>query len=120
MRVKFVGVLDPYFETGTEGTVWSLIEDGKPGYDGLRQIENGDHLTIYMENGAKFFLTPISFVTGKSDGQNIRSTRAMGNHLPSAPGFIGPNKAGSPMTGQSFSFIHIFKAMRASRHYARN
>ena len=41
------GVLDAYFETGTEGVIWSVYEDGKTGYDGLNCLHTGDHLTIY-------------------------------------------------------------------------
>lgn len=41
------GVLDAYFETGTEGVIWSVYEDGKTGYDGLNCLHLGDHLTIY-------------------------------------------------------------------------
>ena len=53
--MKIIGVLEPYFETGTEGTVWSIFEDGKEGYDGLHMIEEGDHLTIYGENNEVLF-----------------------------------------------------------------
>ena len=53
--MKIIGVLEPYFETGTEGTVWSIFEDGKEGYDGLHMIEERDHLTIYGENNEVLF-----------------------------------------------------------------
>ncbi len=49
------GVLDPYFETGTEGIVWSLCEDGKEGYDGLNILEKGDQLKVYGEKGNILF-----------------------------------------------------------------
>jgi len=41
------GVLDRFFETGTEGIVWSVYEDGMTGYDGLNCLSTGDHLTIF-------------------------------------------------------------------------
>ena len=48
---KYEGVLHAWFETGLEGLVWALIEDGKEGYDALKVIENGDHLTVYSGDG---------------------------------------------------------------------
>jgi hypothetical protein len=42
-----IGKLDPFFETGTEGVIWSVYEDGKQGYDGLQCLDYGDLLTIY-------------------------------------------------------------------------
>lgn len=52
---KYVGVLEPWFETGTEGIIWSVQEDGKDGYDGLNVIKAGDHLTVYDEKGKTYF-----------------------------------------------------------------
>jgi len=44
------GTLDPFFETGTEGIIWSVYETGKTGYDGLNCLENGDYLKIFDIN----------------------------------------------------------------------
>ncbi len=44
------GVPYAFFETGTEGVMWSVLEDGKSGYDALNIIEEGDHLTIYAND----------------------------------------------------------------------
>ena len=41
------GVISEFFETGTEGVLWSFCEDGKKGYNGLHILEAGDYLTIY-------------------------------------------------------------------------
>ena len=40
------GVLEDFSETGTEGLVWSVLEDGERDYAGIHTIEEGDHLTI--------------------------------------------------------------------------
>lgn len=44
--MKIEGRLDPYFETGTEGVVWSLMDPRIPGYDGLFNLDDGDTLTV--------------------------------------------------------------------------
>jgi hypothetical protein len=60
MRRALTGVLFLYSETGTEGGWWSFQDDrhikgGKDGknvlwsYEGLHQLEDGDHLTIYSK-----------------------------------------------------------------------
>lgn len=54
---KFTGVLDYWFETGTEGLVWVLIEDGKDehSYDAMKFPEAGDHLKVWGEKGKVIF-----------------------------------------------------------------
>ena len=44
---RFEGKLFDWFETGLEGVVWALQDDLHEGYDGLRVIEKGDHLTVF-------------------------------------------------------------------------
>jgi len=49
------GVLEPFFETGTEGVCWSVYEDGKTGYEGLHQMGGGEHLRIIGREGETLF-----------------------------------------------------------------
>jgi hypothetical protein len=43
----YFGMLEPFSETGTEGTIWSICEYGKVSYDALHCLEEGDELTVY-------------------------------------------------------------------------
>lgn len=43
----YCGVLIDWFETGLEGVVWALKEDGVEGYEGIHVIEAGDELTVF-------------------------------------------------------------------------
>jgi len=41
------GELYGFFETGTEGTIWTVIQDGLQGYESIVDIKENDHLKIY-------------------------------------------------------------------------
>lgn len=43
---KVYGRLDAFFETGTEGVIWSVIDPGLPAYDGLWSLRDGDQLSV--------------------------------------------------------------------------
>lgn len=49
------GVLEDFFETGTEGVIWSVYDDDNRGYDGLHTIEEGDQLTICDQLGHRIW-----------------------------------------------------------------
>ncbi len=55
MAKKIRGVLFAYCETGTEGIMWSVYEDGKTGYAGLHCLSNGNHLKIFNVDGTVLF-----------------------------------------------------------------
>jgi hypothetical protein len=56
---RVVGTLEPYFETGTEGIVWSLHTSGVPGYDGLNCLKKGDDLLVYNPDGTALWAGEI-------------------------------------------------------------
>jgi len=43
------GRCEAFCETGTEGIIWSVYEDGKTGYDGLNPLHEGDFLKIFND-----------------------------------------------------------------------
>lgn len=45
--LRVVGELDAFFETGTEGVVWSMHWAGIPGYTGLIPFRDGDRIVAY-------------------------------------------------------------------------
>jgi len=45
------GFLFAFFETGTEGVIWSLLDHGLPGYDSLRPLRDGDELRVLDDAG---------------------------------------------------------------------
>ena len=73
---RVVGLLDPFFETGTEGIIWSVIDDDARGYDALAPLIDGDYLfiedlerAIVWEGEIKFEYTSNYVKRGASGGQ---------------------------------------------------
>jgi len=52
---EYSGVLDWFFETGTEGLCWVLRQDNKRGIKALVFIRKGDQLTVYGEDNSVVF-----------------------------------------------------------------
>ncbi len=82
--IKYYGVISSFFETGCEGMEWFFYEDGRVGYEGLRSIENGDHLLIFEEDGTVIFDDKI--VQDREAGWKWRSKKFKIKQ-PSALGF---------------------------------
>jgi len=51
----YKGILDAFFETGTEGYLWVLVKDGMSGYEALEYLEKGDRLKVYNADGTIAF-----------------------------------------------------------------
>lgn len=49
------GYINEFFETGCEGVMWKLFQDGKTGYECLVNIDEGDHLKIFGEDNNILF-----------------------------------------------------------------
>lgn len=49
------GVLEPFWETGSEGVHWSVEEDGKLGYASLHGLRDGDWLRVFSAEGGVLF-----------------------------------------------------------------
>jgi len=52
---EFKGILYGWFETGTEGVVWTLTEDGKQGYEAMKELRTSDNLKVFAEDGSVLF-----------------------------------------------------------------
>lgn len=63
--VRYEGVLESWFETGTEGMVWVLACDTRDAkwllYDNLFILEEGDELTVWAPDGAVLFKGVLEF-----------------------------------------------------------
>jgi hypothetical protein len=51
----YTGTLHDWFETGCEGLVWILMQDGMTGYEAMVIPESRDHLKVYAEDGSVLF-----------------------------------------------------------------
>ena len=76
------GILDPFWETGTEGVMWSVQDCRLPGYDSLFCLDEGDELTVFgndgkpvwngiIEEDSKACWTPYPGNPVSSDGQPL-------------------------------------------------
>lgn len=81
---RYGGVINQFFETGTEGFMWVLEKDGFEGYDALVFIQEGDYLKVFAEDGSVAFEGEI--VPDQEAGW-MEYPLNPGNGQPSALGF---------------------------------
>lgn len=74
---KHIGKLGWFWELGIDGVLWVLEEDGKPGMDGIRLVDRGDHLKIYGDDGAVIFDGSIvpDYQIGKAEHPMIKGLK---------------------------------------------
>lgn len=48
---KIKGVLEPFFETGTEGILWALYDDEENGYQSLHILNKSNYLKVFDKDG---------------------------------------------------------------------
>ena len=48
---RITGTLDAFWETGTEGVHWAILDNALAGYDALNILRDGDYLFIEDTNG---------------------------------------------------------------------
>ncbi|MDO3382412.1 hypothetical protein [Gilvimarinus algae] len=76
------GLLIEYFETGTEGVMWALMQDGKSGYEGLVLLEAGDHIEVFEIEGPKVYdgivVPDTSIGAMQRPGSTLRQPVALG------------------------------------------
>ena len=80
-KKKIIGRLLAHSETGTEGLIWTLEENGKKDYDGHHPLKKGDHLKILNnEKNAVLFDGIINpdYETGKVSHPNNKQPNAFG------------------------------------------
>jgi hypothetical protein len=46
------GKLEAFWETGTEGVIWSLYDNNEKGYESLHCLKDGDYLEVYNDDGS--------------------------------------------------------------------
>ncbi len=54
-REKLHGFIEQFFETGCEGIMWLFFEDGKKWPECIKELADGDHLTVLGEKGEILF-----------------------------------------------------------------
>ncbi len=64
--MKYLGTLFGWYEAGPEGVYWAFAEDEKIGEDAMHLIDEGDHLTVWNEDGKVAFVGDIvqNYLTG--------------------------------------------------------
>lgn len=49
------GTLEAFYETGSEGVLWSLCDDENKKYESLHVLKNGDYLKVFDKNNQVYW-----------------------------------------------------------------
>ena len=104
------GKLMPYYETGMEGTLWSVHEDGKDGYDGLNPLENGMLLTVFNDAARTQVLWQGTIDFEKDRAQQEALLRAQ-----KYPPRLGPWGYGLPKNIHPYDWVNMFSQEKPAR-----
>lgn len=58
---RVVGLLDPFFETGTEGIIWSVVDNDLDGIGALVPLLDGDYLFVEDLEGSIIWEGEVQF-----------------------------------------------------------
>lgn len=104
------GVLCPYYETGLEGTLWCLKEDGVDGWDGLHPIEKGNILTVFNDH-ARSDIIWTDAVELELDRERQAAYLKACKYSPS----LGPWGYGLPTNIHPFDWVEMFSKEKPSQ-----
>ena len=104
------GKLMPFYETGLEGTLWSVHEDGKEGYDGLNPLQSGHILTVFNDAARTEVLW-----SGVVDFEMDRQSQSDLLHAQKYSTRLGPWGYGLPRNMHPYDWVNMFAAEKPAR-----
>lgn len=104
------GVLEPFYETGLEGTLWSVHEDGKQGYEGLNPIKSGHVLTVFNDAARQDVLWQGVVDLELDSGEQSKILKAN-----KYPGRLGPWGYGLPKNIHPYDWVEMFYEEKPAR-----
>ncbi len=104
------GKLMPFYESGLEGTLWSIHEDGKEGYDGLNPLQSGHILTVFNDAARTEVLW-----SGVVDFEMDRQSQSGLLHAQKYSTRLGPWGYGLPRNMHPYDWVNMFAAEKPAR-----